>query len=59
MVVEKRCPSCGVSVSTGAKFCNECGFKMGTKPKCSECQHENLPDAKFCVNCGNKMGAKT
>ncbi|MHC4841819.1 MAG: zinc-ribbon domain-containing protein, partial [Planctomycetota bacterium] len=52
-----RCPSCGEPVHAEAKFCNECGFKMGSKPKCGECDHENLPDAKFCVNCGNNMAA--
>jgi uncharacterized OB-fold protein len=58
MLVEKRCASCGAAMHAEAKFCPECGFKAGTKPKCPECQAENVPGAKFCVNCGNKMGVK-
>jgi hypothetical protein len=49
------CPSCG-AVSSGGKFCNECGKPLNAKVVCSGCGTEAAPGAKFCGNCGNKIG---
>lgn len=48
------CPNCGNKNSSGAKFCIECGTKLGAA-KCSNCQAELPPGAKFCNECGQKI----
>jgi membrane protease subunit (stomatin/prohibitin family) len=48
------CPQCGSQNAPGAKFCNECGTKLGAA-KCSSCQAELAPGAKFCTECGTKV----
>ena len=45
------CPSCGQPVTSGAKFCSNCGAKL----VCPECGQPRTPGAKFCPNCGNKF----
>jgi len=50
------CPNCGTANPAGAKFCNNCGTKLGAATvKCSKCGHENPAGAKFCSNCGTKL----
>jgi len=48
------CPSCGKQINAGAKFCPECGAKVGTN-FCSECGAANKAGAKFCSECGTKF----
>ena len=48
------CPNCGNKNNSGAKFCIECGTKLGAA-KCSNCQAELPPGAKFCNECGQKI----
>ena len=45
------CPSCGQPVTSGAKFCSNCGAKL----LCPNCGQPITPGAKFCSNCGNKF----
>ena len=45
------CPSCGQAISSGAKFCSNCGARL----VCSNCGQPITPGAKFCSNCGNKL----
>lgn len=45
------CPECGQPVTSGAKFCSNCGAKL----VCPECGQPRTPGAKFCSNCGNKF----
>src|SRR5262249_13081272 len=40
------CPKCGNKNSASAKFCNECGTKLGPAT-CPQCQAELPPGAKF------------
>lgn len=49
-----KCLNCGADVPGGAKFCFNCGEKIGVPRKiyCSECGEPMLEDAKFCINCG-------
>ncbi|HEX6044541.1 MAG TPA: SPFH domain-containing protein, partial [Pyrinomonadaceae bacterium] len=48
------CPQCGSRNNAGAKFCVECGTKLGAA-KCANCQAELPPGAKFCNECGQKV----
>ena len=48
------CPNCGSKNNPAAKFCSECGTKMGAAT-CSNCQNELPPGAKFCNECGQKI----
>lgn len=54
-VVKVRCPSCGALNNENAKFCSECGAKLGPKC-CPNCGAEIAPGAKFCGECGTKIG---
>ena len=48
------CPKCAHQNAPGAKFCIECGTKLGPAT-CANCQAELNPDAKFCNECGQKV----
>lgn len=48
------CPNCGNKNSSGAKFCVECGTKLGAA-SCPNCQAQVPPGAKFCNECGQKI----
>lgn len=49
------CSECGVVLQEDAKFCFNCGKKVGAGKKCSTCATENPEDSKFCLNCGTKL----
>ncbi|HJK53672.1 MAG TPA: zinc ribbon domain-containing protein, partial [Methanocorpusculum sp.] len=49
-----RCTNCGAVLQPGAKFCPECGTKVGS-PKCPACGSEVAAGAKFCPECGQKL----
>jgi membrane protease subunit (stomatin/prohibitin family) len=49
-----KCPQCGNDNAPSAKFCHECGTKLG-KATCANCQAELNPGAKFCNECGTKV----
>src|ERR1043165_4505461 len=48
------CPKCGHQNNPSAKFCVECGTKLGPAT-CPNCQNELPPGAKFCNECGQKI----
>lgn len=50
-----KCPNCGTENPASAKFCNNCGYKLGGSIKCPTCGTENPPGAKFCSNDGTKL----
>jgi len=52
------CPSCGASITPGAKFCPECGQPITRERFCSECGSKMNADAKFCPECGAKASTK-
>lgn len=54
-VQTETCPNCGDKLLPGAKFCNNCGTKIGGAKVCPDCNFENLANAKFCSNCGRKF----
>ena len=59
------CPSCGIPVVPGKKFCGSCGAKMEgdakptavppTQPVCPACGKAVIPGKKFCGTCGHKL----
>jgi membrane protease subunit (stomatin/prohibitin family) len=48
------CPKCAAKNNPNAKFCTECGAKLGAAA-CPNCQAEVPPGAKFCNECGQKL----
>jgi membrane protease subunit (stomatin/prohibitin family) len=48
------CPKCGNMNNPSAKFCTECGAKLGPAT-CPNCQTELPAGAKFCTECGQKI----
>jgi membrane protease subunit (stomatin/prohibitin family) len=48
------CPKCGTQNQVGAKFCNNCGEKLGGN-FCPKCGTANPPGAKFCNSCGQQL----
>ena len=53
---ETKCPKCGAPCAAGAKFCLECGEKLGASGTvCPECGTALPAGAKFCSNCGHRM----
>lgn len=50
------CPSCHAAVREGAKFCDECGAKLGPA-HCANCNAELRSGAKFCDECGTPVAA--
>lgn len=51
------CPKCGIELASGAKFCANCGEKIGASAVCPECGAELVNGAKFCANCGKKISS--
>ncbi len=49
------CSGCGTALDSEAKFCYNCGRKVGGAKICPNCQTENNDEAKFCYNCGEKL----
>lgn len=54
-----KCPHCGASVKSGAKFCPECGKPIKVnKIKCPKCGKEVDEGTKFCPECGESLEPK-
>lgn len=47
------CPSCGTENADDAKFCDECGARLGAA--CATCGASLRPGAKFCRECGTPV----
>ena len=48
-----KCPKCQFENPVGAKFCNECGGKLGLV--CAQCNKTNPPVSMFCNACGHNL----
>jgi len=48
-----KCPKCQFENPVGAKFCNECGGKLGLV--CTQCNKTNPPVSMFCNACGHNL----
>ncbi len=51
----KTCPKCNATIKATAKFCPECGEKLGGQKHCVECGAQIKASAKFCPECGAKQ----
>jgi len=53
----RTCPQCKTVSAEGARFCEECGVKVGELPRefCKTCCTMNHPGMKFCGECGDKL----
>ena len=49
------CQSCGHANGPDAKFCSECGTKLGRL--CPQCASQVSPTAKFCDQCGTALAS--
>ncbi len=49
------CPSCGNPMPANAKFCPNCGAKIGEGMICANCKADIPPGSKFCPNCGTQV----
>jgi len=48
-----KCPNCHADNRPDAKFCRECGTRVGGR--CPACGAANEPDQKFCDECGTPL----
>jgi class 3 adenylate cyclase/tetratricopeptide (TPR) repeat protein len=48
-----KCPRCTHQNPSDAKFCGNCGQRMGTL--CPGCSTVNLPESNFCHQCGKAL----
>ena len=48
-----NCPNCLAKVDQDAKFCRQCGVRMGCE--CPSCGAHNPADSKFCGDCGGRI----
>lgn len=60
------CPSCGVAVTPGLRFCGNCGAVLAQAPgaspapapmTCPSCGSAQAPGTRFCGECGNPLPA--
>ena len=51
-----QCPQCQQDNPSQAKFCLECGTRLGLT--CAQCDTELPAGAKFCLACGQPVGAR-
>jgi membrane protease subunit (stomatin/prohibitin family) len=49
------CPSCGKPMPANAKFCNNCGAKVGQAMICANCKADVPAGSKYCPNCGSQI----
>jgi Double zinc ribbon len=51
------CPECGTANRDGSKFCNECGYQLGSRTgvKCPQCGTMNSIQSVFCSECGGRL----
>lgn len=52
-----KCAKCGATIKASAKFCPECGAKVGAGEtvKCAKCGADIPAGSKFCPECGGPV----
>lgn len=55
---EIKCPDCGYSITTDAKFCPHCGHQQLVFSQCANCGKNLAPNAMFCSKCGHPADEK-
>lgn len=53
---ESFCTQCGHTLTTGSKFCEECGKSVISENVCTKCGTSFNKPVKFCSKCGHKLG---
>ena len=48
------CEQCGISLETGASFCQNCGAPVVKEGKCPGCGYVFTRLGKYCPHCGRK-----
>ena len=48
------CEQCGVELTPGAAFCDECGAPQAAPDTCGKCGFKFIKPGKFCPKCGTK-----
>ena len=48
------CEQCGVELTPGAAFCDECGAPQAAPDTCATCGFKFIKPGKFCPKCGTK-----
>jgi len=51
----RLCPSCSAQIPANAKFCTQCGAKIGEELICPNCKADVAPGSRFCHNCGTPI----
>jgi len=54
-MMTRTCPSCSATIPANAKFCSQCGAKIGGDLICPNCKADLPEGSKFCHNCGTKI----
>ena len=56
-MARRTCVKCSMVSAEGARFCEECGGKVGDLPRefCKSCCTLNYAGLKFCGECGVKL----
>ena len=57
IIAASTCFYCNAINAEGSVFCEECGKRLGEKPKeyCETCGTINHPGQKFCGECGARL----
>ena len=57
-LARRTCPKCSTISDEDARFCEECGSKVGELPRefCKSCCTMNYIGMKFCGECGSRLG---
>ncbi len=50
-----KCPDCGNTIATDAKFCSACGHQLLVVQQCAQCGKNAPARAKFCSSCGSAI----
>ncbi len=48
---QSACRACGAGNAVDARFCSQCGQRVGPAP-CPSCAQPLSPGARFCGSCG-------
>lgn len=51
----KVCRVCNTENSSQARFCKNCGTKLGSEKQCTGCGKYSRHDTDFCPNCGKRL----
>ncbi len=53
-----ECQSCHAQISSGSRFCPQCGTPRDQQSKCPGCGGAVVGNSKFCPHCGSPLGKR-